>query len=90
MRYGIRQLKDGELSQAIQRASRGEEIVVTDHGRPVARIVPYQPVALPKSVQRLVEQGLIELRSPAQRVGARVRLTRGAESAVDLVRQQRR
>lgn len=40
MAVGIRELK-GNLSAYVKRATAGEEIVVTDHGRPVARLVPY-------------------------------------------------
>jgi prevent-host-death family protein len=29
-----------DLSRLIARASRGEEIIITKHGRPVARLVP--------------------------------------------------
>lgn len=38
-RIGIRALKQN-ASAVIARASKGEVIEVTDHGRPVARIVP--------------------------------------------------
>jgi prevent-host-death family protein len=36
---GIRQLRD-ELSAVIEAVEAGETIVVTRHGRPVARVVP--------------------------------------------------
>ena len=36
---GIRQLKQN-ASAAVARAAQGEVLVVTDHGRPVARLVP--------------------------------------------------
>lgn len=38
-RVGIRELKI-HASAVIRRAARGETIIVTDRGRPVARIVP--------------------------------------------------
>ncbi|MBI1865316.1 MAG: type II toxin-antitoxin system prevent-host-death family antitoxin [Nitrospirae bacterium] len=38
----IRDLKD-HLSELLRRVQRGEEIVVTSHSRPVARIVPVSP-----------------------------------------------
>ena len=37
---GIRELRDA-LSRHLSDVRRGEEIVVTDHGRPIARIVPF-------------------------------------------------
>jgi prevent-host-death family protein len=43
-RIGIRQLRE-DLSQAIRRVRRGHVLEVTDHGHPVARIVPVAPIA---------------------------------------------
>jgi prevent-host-death family protein len=34
-----------KLSELIDRAAAGEEIVISRHGRPVARLVAYQPRA---------------------------------------------
>jgi len=34
-----------KLSELIDRAAAGEEIVISRHGRPVARLVPYGPAA---------------------------------------------
>ncbi|MEX2554226.1 MAG: type II toxin-antitoxin system prevent-host-death family antitoxin [Actinomycetota bacterium] len=39
MEVGIRELKNG-LSRYLKRVQKGESVVVTQHGRPVARIVP--------------------------------------------------
>ena len=39
MKVGVRHLKDS-LSAYLKRAEAGEHIVVTDHGRPVAKLVP--------------------------------------------------
>jgi len=39
MEVGIRELR-ADLSRLIRRVQEGEEIVVTDRGKPVARIVP--------------------------------------------------
>jgi len=39
MQVGIRELR-ADLSRLIKRVQEGEEIVVTDRGKPVARIVP--------------------------------------------------
>jgi len=33
------------LSELIDRAATGEEVVIARHGRPVARLVPYAPAA---------------------------------------------
>lgn len=56
---GIRELKQN-ASAAVARAAAGESLVVTDHGRPVARLVP-----LGRSrVEELVSAGLAR---PARR-----------------------
>jgi prevent-host-death family protein len=39
MEIGIRELRDG-LSRYLDRVREGGTITVTDHGRPIARIVP--------------------------------------------------
>jgi prevent-host-death family protein len=45
------------FSEMLRRAGAGEEIVVTSHGRPVARIVPAEPTKPTGdvAVQRLLE-----------------------------------
>lgn len=50
---GIRELKSS-LSGYIRRASRGEAIVITDRGRPVARLIG---AGVPPGLARLVEKG---------------------------------
>ena len=45
MRVGVRELKS-RLSEYLRRVKTGDTIVITDHGRPVGRIVPAeQPLA---------------------------------------------
>lgn len=34
-----------KLSELLDRAAAGEEIVIARHGRPIARLVPYKPRA---------------------------------------------
>jgi prevent-host-death family protein len=90
MRYGIRELKDGGLSRAVRRASQGEEIVVTDHGRPVAKIVPYDVPTLSGVVAELVANGKLQLRIPMLSEVAPVPMSKGAKTAVDYIVEQRR
>lgn len=52
-RVGVRELKDS-LSAYLRRVNGGETVVVTDHGRPVARLVPPE---LPEAVQALIREG---------------------------------
>ena len=90
MRIGIRQLKDGELSRAVRRASHGEEVVITDHGRPVARIVPFATGGLPERIERLVAEGRLEVRTPLLDGVVPVALSPGDKTMVDYVAEQRR
>jgi prevent-host-death family protein len=52
---GVRDLK-ASLSRYLGRVQEGETIVVTDRGRPVARIVP---VAIPEHIARLMAEGRV-------------------------------
>ncbi len=68
MTVGIRELK-AKLSEYVGRAADGEQIVVTDRGRPVARLVGLEGTSM---IERGIEEGWIEpaVRSrlgPAQR-----------------------
>jgi prevent-host-death family protein len=56
MNVGIRELRDG-LSRHLAEVRAGRIVTITDHGRPVARIVP---VDAPSSLERLVAEGRIE------------------------------
>ncbi len=52
-RVGVRDLK-ASLSAYLRRVSAGESILVTDHGRAVARLVPPD---VPESLSRLIRGG---------------------------------
>ena len=41
------------LSELINKVEAGEEVVITRHGRPVARVVPAVPVKQPVPLERL-------------------------------------
>lgn len=60
MNVGIRELRDG-LSRYVAAARDGEEIVVTDHGKAVARLMPYDA---PSALEKLIAEGLV---TPATR-----------------------
>lgn len=44
-----------QLSELINKVEAGEEVVITRHGRPVARVVPATPVKQPVPLKRLAE-----------------------------------
>ena len=76
-----------ELSQWIARARDGEEVVVTDRGTPVARLLPVDTAPL---LDTLVQRGVLSRPRrpdrPAARGTARVRASR---PVADLVSEQR-
>jgi prevent-host-death family protein len=85
MEVGIRELR-GRLSDYLARVRAGDEVVVTDRGEAVARIVP---ISGGRALDRAVAEGLV---TPARHPGRtrprrRVR-SRGGVS--DLVDEQRR
>jgi prevent-host-death family protein len=41
---GIRELK-AKISQVIQATRNGESVIITWHGKPLARIIPYKPAS---------------------------------------------
>lgn len=55
MNVGVRELRDG-LSKHLAAVRAGEEITVTDHGTPVARLIPYDA---PSGLERLIAAGLV-------------------------------
>jgi len=55
---GIRDLKT-HLSEYIQRVRSGQSIVITDHGKPVGRILPVG-MSLDERIEELRKAGLVE------------------------------
>lgn len=58
---GIRDAKM-QLSKYIKMVQQGAEVIITDRGRPVGKIVPIRAKDLPlaERIRRLEEQGLID------------------------------
>jgi prevent-host-death family protein len=86
---GVRELKN-QLSSFLDRVKAGEDITVTEHGRPIARLT-----AIGGDVDRmaeLVEAGIIRPATrPERRLpGKRVKLAGGASQITDLIDDQRR
>jgi prevent-host-death family protein len=57
---GIRELRDG-LSRHLAEVRGGRTITVTDHGKPIARIVPVSELS---TLERLIAEGKV---TPAKR-----------------------
>lgn len=86
MEVGVRELRDN-LSRWIARAKRGQEVVITERGKPVARLTR---VGESPALERLVAKGIIT--PPTQRK-TRIRqqdLVKTRGSVSDLVKDQRR
>ncbi len=83
MTVGIRELK-AKLSEYVSRAANGEQIVVTDRGRPVARLVGLER---PSTIERGIEEGWI---TPASRTRLQpARRFRAPRSTADVLDEDR-
>lgn len=84
MDVGIRELR-ADLSRLIKQVRAGEEIVVTDRGKPVARIVP---VDGERQLDRLIREGIV---TPAPRPwrGSLPKPIEGAGPLSDIVLEDR-
>jgi len=81
---GVRELRDG-LSRHLATVREGHTITVTDHGRPVARIIP---IGVPTKLEQLIADGKV---TPAKRrKGVRPAPIKTAGMVSDLVDKQRR
>jgi len=81
---GVRELRDG-LSRHLAQVRSGRTLTVTDHGRPIARIVP---VDVPSPLDRLVAEGRVRPARRRKRVAPKPLAASGSVS--DLVAEQRR
>jgi prevent-host-death family protein len=81
---GIRELRDN-LSRYLDRVEEGEEVVVTDRGRAIARLLPMDGE---RTIDRLVARGLVTPATRRRRARPKPLSTVGPVS--DLVAEQRR
>ena len=86
-RIGIRELKS-TLSECVREVRAGRTIVVTDHGQPVARIIP-EGVSVRDRVEVLRQAGTVAWSGrrlgPARPVGK----VRGGNTVADLIVEDR-
>lgn len=61
---GVRDLK-AKLSEYLDKAKLGDEIIVTDHGKPIARLIkePNKQKSTIEKMYFLAEKGLVQLPS---------------------------
>jgi len=53
MNIGVFEAKN-RLSELLERAARGEEVVITKHGRPAARLTPMRQTLTPEAIGELM------------------------------------
>ena len=66
---GVRELKN-QLSRYLKRAQEGEEIIVTEHGRSVARLLPILIPPLKKDLEPLLREGAVHWNEASHAVRA--------------------
>ena len=86
-RIGIRELKS-TLSQCVREVRAGRTIVVTDHGQPVARIIP-EAVSLRERVEALRKAGAIAWSGQRLRAAKAAGKVGGTKTVADLIVEDR-
>jgi prevent-host-death family protein len=81
---GIRELRDA-LSRYMAEVRKGHTLIVTDHGRAIARITPMEQ---PTAYDRLVAEGVIQ--PPRSRTRSLPEPIKAKGTVSDLVADQRR
>jgi prevent-host-death family protein len=84
MRVGVRELRDN-LSRHLGEVRSGRVVTVTDHGQPIARIVP---VGRPTRLEQLRAEGRVQAARTRKRPAPEPVAADGTVS--DLVDEQRR
>lgn len=85
---GVRELKN-RLSGYLKRVQGGEEIVVTERGRSVARIVPVNTSSLKRALEPMLREGAVRWNGGKPRGASRRPVIRGRTLA-DMVKEDRR
>lgn len=85
---GVRELKN-RLSRYLKRVQDGEEILVTERGRSVARIVPVKASNLKRALEPLLREGAVRWSGGKPRGARRRPVIRGGTLS-EMVKQDRR
>jgi len=86
---GVRELKDN-LSRYLARVRDGGELVVTEHGRPVARVIGVHGRTSSERLAELVVEGNITPAAHKRRSAPKPAVLPGRATVSDLVKDQRR
>jgi prevent-host-death family protein len=83
MNVGVRALRDS-LSKYLDEVKAGKTVTVTEHGKPIARIVPIEEMS---PLERLIAEG--RARPPLKPKGRLPKLIKATGTVSDLVADQR-
>ena len=86
-RVGIRELKS-TLSECVREVKAGRTIVVTDHGQPVARIIP-EGLSMRERVEALRKAGAVAWSGRRLRPAKPAGKVSGTKTVADLVVENR-
>jgi prevent-host-death family protein len=86
-RIGIRELKS-TLSECVREVKAGRTIVVTDHGQPVARIIP-EALSSRERVEALRKSGAVAWSGRRLRAAKPAGAVRGRRTVADLLVENR-
>lgn len=76
LRIGVRDAKAG-LSHVLREVKAGREVVITEYGRPIARVVPVGNPSLEDRIAEMEAQGEIEPMKPAKKALQPLRIPDG-------------
>lgn len=84
MEVGVRELKNN-LSRYLAKVSAGDEVIVTDRGRAVAKITP---IGTERTLDRLITQGIVTPASVTKKA-APLKRVRPTQAVSPLIADQR-
>ena len=84
---GIRELK-AQISKYLRRVKAGQTLIITDHGKPVGRIVPVEET-LEERVQRLVEAGIVKWNGKKLKPREPIAINQGPRQISDMIVEDR-
>lgn len=85
IKVGVRELKN-KLSHYLEAAKEGQEVIVTDHGKPIARLIPIGETG--DRLAELIARG--EARAPLSPVRSIPKPIKARGTVSDLIAEQRR
>ncbi|TAN24472.1 MAG: type II toxin-antitoxin system Phd/YefM family antitoxin [Acidobacteria bacterium] len=83
---GVRELKN-KLSEHLRRVKAGEDVIITEHGKPIAKLSRLQ--ARPAWMEGMIARGELIPGDGRPLKGARIKLRGKGPLASDYVREQR-